>query len=234
MIKTREERTYQIIGNIFMMIIALISIIPIILIITSSFADNNTLIKYGYTLFSKKWSLYAYTYVFRSGNNVIHAYFNSFFITAIGTAASLAITTMLAYTLSRKGLPGRGILIFLVFFTMLFNGGLVPTYINYTNVFNIKNTYWALLIPSLLMNAFNVLLMKSYFVTGVPDEILEAASIDGANEYKTFYAIALPLAKPIVATIALFNGIAYWNDWQNGYIYLTDATDLYTIQNLLN
>jgi putative aldouronate transport system permease protein len=234
MFETREERTFQVIGNIFMMIIALVSIIPINLIMTSSLTDNNTLIKYGYTFFPQKWSLYAYTYVFQSGNNVIHAYFNSFFVTAIGTAVSLAITTMLAYTLSRKGLPGRGALTFLVFFTMLFNGGLVPTYINYTNVFNIKNTYLALLVPSLLMNAFNVLLMKSYFVTGVPDEILEAASIDGASEFKTFHSIALPLAKPIVATIALFTGISYWNDWQNGYVYLTDATNLYTIQNLLN
>jgi putative aldouronate transport system permease protein len=122
----------------------------------------------------------------------------------------------------------------MVFFTMLFNGGLVPTYINYTNTFGVKNTFWGLLIPGLLMNGFNVLLMKSYFVTGVPDEILEAAFIDGASEFKTFIKIALPLAKPVVATIGLFAGIAYWNDWQNGYIYLTKRTDLYSIQNLLN
>ncbi|MGB4660833.1 MAG: carbohydrate ABC transporter permease, partial [Mobilitalea sp.] len=138
------------------------------------------------------------------------------------------------YTLSKKYVPGRGILTFLVFFTMLFNGGLVPTYMNYTNTFGIKNTFWALLVPNLLMNGFNVLLMKSYFVTGVPDEVLEAAQIDGAGEFKTFIKIALPLAKPVVATIGLFVGIAYWNDWQNGYVYLTKRTDLYSIQNLLN
>lgn len=234
MLKTKEERIFQTIGNIVMMFFALLAIIPIILIITSSLTDNDTLIKFGYTFFPRKWSTYAYTYVFQSGNNVLHCYFNSFLVTAVGTVISLAITTMLAYALSRKGLPGRNVMTFLVFFTMLFNGGLVPTYINYTSVFNIKNSYWALLIPNLLMNAFNVLLMKSYFVTSVPDEILEAASIDGASEFKIFYKVALPLAQPIVATIALFNGIAYWNDWMNGYVYLTDATDLYTIQNLLN
>lgn len=234
MLKTREERIFQTIGNVVMMLFALLAIIPIILIITSSLTDNDTLIKFGYTFFPKKWSTYAYTYVFESGNNVLHCYFNSFFVTTVGTVISLAITTMLAYALSRKGLPGRNVMTFLVFFTMLFNGGLVPTYINYTSTFGIKNSYWALLIPNLLMNAFNVLLMKSYFVISVPDEILEAASIDGASEFKTFYKVALPLAQPIVATIALFNGIAYWNDWMNGYVYLTDATDLYTIQNLLN
>ena len=104
---------------------------------------------------------------------------------------------------------------------MLFNGGLVPTYINYTTVFHVKDTFFGLLVPSLMMSAFNVLLMKSYFVTGVPDEILEAAYIDGANEFQTMWKIAIPLSKPIITTVAMFSGIAYWNDWNNGYIYLT-------------
>jgi putative aldouronate transport system permease protein len=99
---------------------------------------------------------------------------------------------------------------------------------------NIKNSFWALLIPGLLMNGFNVLLMKSYFCSSIPTEILDAAYIDGASEYKTFLSVVLPLSKPIVATIGLFAGIAYWNDWMNGYIYLTKRTDLYSVQNLLN
>lgn len=200
----------------------------------SSLTDNDSLIQHGYSFFPQKWSLYAYQYVFMTGNSVVRTYFNSFFVTFVGTLISLIITTMMAYMLSCKGTPGRGFLTFLVFFTMLFNGGLVPTYINYTNIFHVKNTYLALIVPGLLMNAFNVLLMKSYFATGVPDEILEAAAIDGAGQFKTFYMIALPMSRPIVATIALFTGIAYWNDWINGYIYLTSATQLYTIQNLLN
>lgn len=165
---------------------------------------------------------------------MLKAYGISFFITAIGTTCSLLLTIGLAYGLSKKGLPGRGIFTFLVVFTMLFNGGLVPTYINYTNVFHIRDTIYGLLIPSLLMNAFNILLMKSYFVTGVPDEILEAAYIDGASEFQTMVKIAVPLSKPIIATIGMFAGIAYWNDWNNGYIYLVQRTDLYSIQNLLN
>ena len=101
-------------------------------------------------------------------------------------------------------------------------------------VFHVKDTFFGLLVPSLMMSAFNVLLMKSYFVTGVPDEILEAAYIDGANEFQTMWKIAIPLSKPIITTVAMFSGIAYWNDWNNGYIYLTKRTDLYSIQNLLN
>lgn len=232
--KTREEKIYQVAGHIIMIFLSACALIPIILLVISSFTDNDTLIKNGYSFMPEKISFYAYEYIFKTGNSVPHAYMVSFLLTGVGTVLSLVITTMLAYALSKKYLPGRGVLTFLVFFTMLFNGGLVPTYMNYTMTFGFKNTFWGLLIPGLLMNGFNVMLMKSYFVTGVPEEILEAAKIDGATEFKTFRIVALPLAKPVVATIGLFAGIAYWNDWQNGYVYLTKRTDLYSIQNLLN
>ena len=232
--KMGQEKRFQIFGNIVMVIITLAAIIPLILLAISSFTDNDALIRNGYSFVPEKWSTYAYEYIFTSGNAVVHAYMISFLLTAIGTLCGLTITTLLAYALSKKFLPGRGVLTFLVFFTMLFNGGLVPTYINYTTVFGLKNTFFALLIPGLLMNAFNIMMMKSYFVTGVPEEIMEAAYIDGATEFQAFFRIALPLAKPIIATIGLFIGIGYWNDWMNGYIYLTKRTDLYSIQNLLN
>lgn len=232
--RTRSEARFQVIGNVIMMIVTLNAVVPLLLMLISSFTDNGSLIRNGYSFIPEKWSVEAYRYIFSSGNAVPHAYMISVLLTIVGTALGLAITTLLAYALSKKFLPGRNILTFVVFFTMLFNGGLVPTYINYTTVFGLKNTFGALLVPSLLMNAFNVMLMKSYFVTGVPEEILEAAYIDGANEFQVFGRIALPLAKPIVATIGLFIGIGYWNDWMNGYIYLTKRTDLYSIQNLLN
>ena len=192
------------------------------------------LIANGYSFLPEKWSTYAYEYIFKTGNSIVHAYGVSISLTAAGTAISLSITTLLAYALSKTDLPGRRIMLFMVVFTMLFNGGLVPTYIVYTNVLNVKNTFWALLIPGLLMNGFNVMLMKSYFCSSLPGEILDAAYIDGAGEFQTFASIAVPLSKPIIATIGLFNGIAYWNDWMNGYIYLTKRTDLYSVQNLLN
>lgn len=217
-----------------MIILSLLAIVPFALLVISSFTDNSTLIANGYSFLPEKWSTYAYEYIFKTGNSIVHAYGVSISLTAAGTAISLSITTLLAYALSKTDLPGRRIMLFMVVFTMLFNGGLVPTYIVYTNVLNVKNTFWSLLIPGLLMNGFNVMLMKSYFCSSLPGEILDAAYIDGAGEFQTFASIAVPLSKPIIATIGLFNGIAYWNDWMNGYIYLTKRTDLYSVQNLLN
>ena len=233
--KTNGDKIFNFFGHIFMIILTIMAVVPIILMFISSFTDNNTLLQNGYSFIPEKCSLYAYSWIFTSnGSMILKAYGVSIVLTVIGVTISLAITTCLAYGLAKKNLPGRGVLTFLVFFTMLFNGGLVPTYINYTTVFHIKDTFFGLLLPSLLMNAFNVLLMKSYFVTGVPDEILEAAYIDGASEVQTMWKIAIPLSKPIVTTVAMFAGIAYWNDWNNGYIYLVKRTDLYSIQNLLN
>lgn len=233
--KTKEAKIYDLIGHVIMTILTLLAIIPIILMVVSSVTDNAALLQNGYSFFPEKWSLYAYEWIFKSNSNIVmQAYGISFLLTGLGVTISLMITTLLAYGLSKRGLPFRGLLTFLVFFTMLFNGGLVSTYINYTNVFHVKDTFAGLLVPGLLMNAFNILLMKSYFVTSIPEEILEAAYIDGAGEFKTMYAVALPMAKPIIATIGMFVGIAYWNDWNNGYIYLVKNTDLYSIQNLLN
>ena len=232
--KNKEERTFQYIGNIVMIVLTISALTPIILLVISSFTSNRALLQNGYSFFPKEWSVEAYSYMFTSSNKIINAYGISFLVTALGTAWSVVVTTMMGYPLARRDLPYRGVFTFLVFFTMLFNGGLVPTYLMYTGVFHIKNTLWALLIPTLLMNGYHVLLMKSYFVTSVPFETIEAAHIDGASEFMTFIRIAVPMAKPIIATIGIFVGIAYWNDWYNGYIYLTTRTELYSIQNLLN
>ena len=230
----KEEKRFQILAHIILAFLSFLAVVPFVLMIVSSLTDNNTLVANGYSFWPEKWSLYAYEYIFNTGNSVLHAYGISIVLTIVGTLIALILTTMLSYVISRKELPGRGVITFLVVFTMLFNGGLVPTYMVYAKIFNVKNTFMALLVPGLLMNGFNIMLMKSYFCTNIPDEILDAAYIDGATEFQAFYKVALPLAKPIVATIALFVGIAYWNDWMNGYIYITKNTDLYSVQNLLN
>lgn len=233
--KTRESKIYNLIYHIVMAITSLAAIIPILLMVISSLTDNVVLLKNGYSFLPEKWSFYAYQWIFTSNSStVLRAYGMSVILTVSGVTLSLVITTLLAYGLSKNDLPYRGVLTFFVFFTMLFNGGLVSTYINYTNVFHVKDTFAGLLVPGLLMSAFNVLLMKSYFMTNIPGEILEAAYIDGAGEFKTMFSVALPMAKPIIATVGLFVGIAYWNDWNNGYIYIVKNTDLFSIQNLLN
>ena len=230
----RSDKKFQIFSHAVLIVFSLLALMPMILMFTSSLTDNSELIASGYTYFPKKWSVYAYEYIFSTGNSVVHAYGISLILTLLGTVLALTITTLLAYSISKKDMPGRKVITFLIVFSMLFNGGLVPTYIIYTNLFGIKNSFWALLVPGLLMNGFNVMLMKSYFVSSIPEEILDAAYIDGASETRTFLSVVIPLSKPILATIALFAGIAYWNDWMNGYIYLTKRTDLYSVQNLLN
>lgn len=230
----KEDKIYRIIGHIIMIIISLNAILPMVLLVMSSITDNDTLIRNGYNFFPEKFSFKAYSYIFKTGSAVVDAYGISILLTLTGTTLAIIITTLLGYALSKPDLPGRGLMTFYVFFTLLFNGGLVPTYMNYTKVFGIKDTFWGLFIPSLITNGFNILLMKSYFVSSIPPEILDAAYVDGANEVQVLSKVVVPLAKPIIATIGLFSGIAYWNDWQNGYIYLTRRTDLYSIQNLLN
>lgn len=135
--------------------------------------------------------------------------------------------------LSKRNLPGVKVINFLVIFTMLFNGGLVPTYLVYTRTLGIKDTIFALIVPSLMLSAFLIMLMRNYFEHSIPDSLYESAYIDGAGDFYIFYQIVLPLSTPILATVGLLVGIAYWNDWQNGLYYLND-TKLYTIQNILN
>ena len=151
----------------------------------------------------------------------------------MGTAGNLFLTTLLAYPLSRTDLPGRRPLTFLVFFTMLFSGGLVPTYLMYTVYFGVKNTLAGLIVPLLLLNAYYVMIMKTFFQNSIPKAIIESAQIDGASEMRIFLKIILPMGKPIIATVCLFSGIIYWNDWYNGMIYVTNS-ELFSIQQLLN
>lgn len=234
MIKSGGDRAFNMLSHILMMVFAVICILPLILLVTSSFTDNATLINNGYSFFPTKWSLENYSYILRNSSKIFNAYGISIILTVMGTLIGTMLTITMGYGLSRFELPGRKIISFILIFTMLFNGGLVPTYLVYTNILHVKNTFGGLLLPGLLMNGFNVMLVKSYFKTSVPNEIFEAAEIDGASEFKKFSVIALPLAVPIIATIALFIGMGYWNDWNNGYVYISTKTELYSIQNLLN
>ncbi|MFF2910738.1 carbohydrate ABC transporter permease [Paenibacillus sp. NPDC057934] len=212
---------------------SIVCLIPFILLIMSSISSEDSIIQHGYSFFPEHFSGKAFEYLWAHRGELGRAYGVTVFITVFGTAASLAMTSMLAYPMSKKDIPMKNFWAFLVFFTLLFNGGLVPTYIIYTQVFDIKNTIWALLVPGLLMNGFNVLLVRTFFMTSIPPALIEAAQIDGAGEIKVFYKIVLPLSKPVMATIGLFEAILYWNDWFNGMTYVTNPK-LFSIQNILN
>ncbi|MGG1516612.1 carbohydrate ABC transporter permease [Paenibacillus oryzisoli] len=229
----KENQGWQWAAHIVMILFSLTCLLPFALLVMSSITDETTILQNGYSFFPKQFSLTAYQYLWEQSSLIFNAYGITFLITIVGTVASLAITSMLAYPLSRRDLPGGTFFAFVLFFTLLFNGGLVPTYLVYTQLLDMKNTLWALIVPGLLMNGFNVLLMRTFFMTTVPVPVLESASIDGATEFKMYYKIVLPLSLPILATVGLFQGLAYWNDWNNGLIYVTDPK-LFSLQNVLN
>lgn len=224
---------WRIAVNAVLALFCLACILPFVLLVMSSVSEERSIIRHGYSFVPNVYSLGAYAYLLLKLSEIGRAYLITVGVTAVGTVTSLLITSLLAYPLSRRDLPFRKAAAFYVFFTMLFNGGLVPTYLVYTQIFHIKNTLFALLVPGLLMNGFNVFIMRTFFMNSIPPAVIESARIDGAGEFRTYWSIVMPLSLPILATIGLFAALAYWNDWFNGFIYLTDQR-LFSIQNILS
>ena len=191
-----KNKSFQVGAHIVMVFLSLCCILPFVLLIASSFTDENELIRSGYSFIPAKFSLDAYAYMFKSSNKIFNAYGITILVTVIGTVAGLAMTVLMAYPLSRRDLPGRNGLAFYVFFTMLFSGGLVPTYMMYTRYIKVSSTIWALIVPSLLVNAFYVIMMRTYFNTNIPDAVIEAARIDGAGEFRILGTVVIPDERP--------------------------------------
>ena len=229
----KKEIRFQLLCHIIMGIAAVVTILPLILLFISSITANKDITLYGYSFVPKHLSMEAYSYIWNERMQIFRAYFITVFVTAVGTGVGLSISVLYAYALSKPYFPGKKFFSFFILFTMLFNGGLVPSYIMYTRYLHMKNTILALIITGLLMNAFNVILIRSYFQNNVPLSLVEAAQIDGASEFQVVLKVVLPMSKPIIATIGLFIGVAYWNDWQNGLYYVTDEK-IYSIQQILN
>lgn len=219
----RSERSFQRVVFLILLVICIMVAAPIYLIIVSSFAEEKTLLATGYSFFPARWSLNAYAAIFRQSASILHAYWISVLVTAVGTTGNLLLTTLYAYPLSRKNFRYRNVFAFIVFFTMLFNGGIVPQYILYSRYLGIKNTLWALIVPNQLLGGFYIFLMRNYFSNTIPGELIEAAKIDGASETQVFIRIMLPLSTPVIATVGLFVGLGYWNDWINGLYYITSS-----------
>ncbi|MDR1468313.1 MAG: carbohydrate ABC transporter permease [Spirochaetaceae bacterium] len=233
--RSMEYKITQLVAYLVCGAAALCALAPFVLLVVASFTDNAWATAKGYSFFPGKFSMEAYRYIAVRWDQLGRAYLMSIITTASGTFLSVAISTLFAYAIAEK-VPGMKVLSFLLIFTMLFNGGIVATYYTYVRVFRIRNTIWALLLPNLLMNAFNVILIRNYFVHSIPPSLKEAARIDGASEFRIFGQIMMPLSLPIVATIGLMTAIAYWNDWINGIYYLTErgGSHLYTITIILN
>ena len=228
-----SSRIFRIIVNIILIFCTLCALLPFWMLIASSFTSEDALAQFGYSFWPKEWSVYAYEWLFSTnGMRVLQAYGVTLFITVFGTGLSLLITPLLAYPLSRRDYKRARFFTFLVFFAMLFNGGVVPSYIMWTQFFHIKDTIWAWIFPNLLFTGFFVILYKNYFSSSIHPTLIEAAKIDGAGEWRIYFTIVLPLSLPILATVGLMTGLGYWNNWTNGLYYITD-TRLYSLQQYL-
>lgn len=231
----KSRKGWIVSANVIMCILSFLALAPFVLLIIASLTDETVAMTDGYSFFPAKFSLSAYEYIVAQWEMLGRAYLMTIVVTVIGTVVGLTITALLGYMLSERNLPGQRFFNLYVVFTMLFNGGLVPTYIMYVNTFHIKNTILGLIVPNLMLSGFMVMLVRNYFENSIPRDLYEAARIDGASEFQTFFRIALPLSTPILATVGMMMAIAYWNDWQNGLYYISDTgKHLYTIQNILN
>ncbi len=215
--KAKSDYAVSIVVYVFIIGFALICLIPFLLVLSSSFTDQASLNQNGYQLWPEVFSTAAYSMLFKSGT-IVPAYGVTIFVTVVGTVLSMLVTCACAYALSCKSMYYRRALSMIIYFTMLFNGGLVPTYLWVTKYLHLSDSLWSLILPS-LVNAWNLLLMRNFF-NGIPEALSESARIDGANDMKILFKIILPVSLPGIATIGLFYALAYWNEWYKALLYI--------------
>ena len=217
--------------NLIFLIISLTCIIPIILVVSISFTAESSIQEYGYSLLPREFSAEGYTFLLKQGTMILQALGISLFVTVVGTVLGVLLTTLMGYSMSRPAYRLKGLLTWIVFIPMVFNGGLVSTYFIVGNLLGLKNTIWALILP-LVVSSFNVIICKTFFKQTVPDSLIESGKIDGAGQFTIFFRIVLPISLPLLATIGLFLCFAFWNDWYQSMLYIDDAK-LKSLQALL-
>ena len=207
--------------------ICILWLIPLLMVFSASFTEEATLINTGYQLIPPKFSLEAYQWLWNDPSLLVNSYGVSIVVTAVGTVVGVIIMALLAYVLSQRDFKLRTVLTFIVFFTMLFNGGLVPYYINMSRVLHVKDSLWALILPY-LVTPFYVLLLRTYF-SAMPKDLFDAARVDGAGEWRIFFQIVVPLSTPALATVGLFTMLQYWNDMYQALLFIENQR-LYPLQ----
>ena len=213
--------------NLIFIAVSLCCVIPLLYIVSASFTSEASLSINGYSLIPKDFSTMAYEYIFRTPKQLINSYGVTIFVTVAGTVFSLLFTSMLGYVIARKDFKFHSLLSFLVLFILLFNGGMVPTYILINNYYHLSNSILAMILPYIIM-PWHVFLMKNFFADS-PVSLIEAAKIDGAGEIRVFFQIIAPISKPGFAAVGLLIAFTYWNDWWLSLMYITDA-NLYSLQ----
>lgn len=213
------EKLFDIANYLFLAIVALTMILPVMYIVAGSFASDLEIGSRSFFLIPKDITFDAYKFVFKD-NALPRSLLVSVFITVGGTLVNLFFTFTMAYALSRRHMIGRNVVLNIIIFTMVFSGGIIPTYLVVKGL-GLLNSYWAVMLP-VAINAFNLIVVKSFFQE-IPGELIESARIDGSNDIGVLWRIVLPLSKPVIATFALFYAVAHWNDFFHALIYLSDA-----------
>jgi len=217
---------------VVMVILAALVILPLLLIVIVSFSSSLSIAHRGYTFFPEQWTTLGYTYLLKSGEQVVQSYLMTIFYTVAGTVISLIIMSMFAFVLSQKKLKGRMFLTFFLYLTMLIHGGMVARYLIYTQAYHIDDTIWVFLLPG-LVGGYNVFILRTFINTTIPDSLFEAAKIDGASDFTVYLKIVMPLFKAGLATIGLFRVVGIWNEWFTGFMYVTENANLIPLQTML-
>lgn len=224
---SKDVLMFKSVGYSLLFLFAIICLIPFLIVIGSSFTSEASIIKYGYSIWPKEFSLNSYETIFKSPVTIFRAYGVTIIVTAVGTSLSVFLNTMTGYVLQRKDFEWRNKVSFYFFFTTLFSGGLMPWYILCVQYLHLKDSILAMIIPG-IVSVWNILLVKG-FMAGLPFEITESAKMDGAGDFTIFLKLVWPLSKPVIATIGLFTALTYWNDWYNSMLFINNEK-LYSLQ----
>ena len=221
-IKDRSAIPFHVIKGILLTLLSVLCVVPFIVIISGSLTSNITILKEGFSLLPRNTTLEAYRTIFRSPEGIVQAYKMNFYYTFMGTAFGLLIITLTAYVISRKDFKYRNHVSFLIYFTTIFGGGMIPWYLMYANVLGLRGSTLAIWFPA-LMSPFLVILMRTFITGSVPDAVVESAKLDGAGHWIIFWRIVLPVLGPGLATVGLFQALGYWNDWYRSSMFSTSS-----------
>ena len=221
--KSPSTIVFDLIKGILLLMMSLLCVLPFIIIISGSFTSNDVIIREGFSLLPRQFTMEAYKTIFKNPADILQAYKMNIYYTVVGTAVGLFIITLTAYVISRKDFKYRNTVSFLIYFTTIFGGGMIPWYVMYANVLNLRGTPLAIWFPA-LVTPFLVILMRTFIVGAIPDPVIESAKIDGAGHWRIFWQIVLPLLGPGLATVGLFQALGYWNDWYRASMFSVDSS----------
>lgn len=229
----RKGQRYKILIHLFFIVLSLLFILPIVLVVSISFSSEASVTAQnaGFSLLPRDFSLDAYKLAFSNGSQLVKGYIVTMAQATLGTVLQLIVAGMVSYSLSRSSFAYKGPISFMIFFTMLFSGGMIPTYIVYSTYYHLNDSFWVYILPGIAGGAWNTMMMRTFF-KGIPESLFESAKLDGCSEFGSFWRIAVPLSKPVFATVGFMTLVAKWNDWNTSLVYIRDE-NLYTLQYLL-